>query len=73
MNYGTNALVLDGMIIHYDGDLTNREYVIPAGVTLNGGAFLALDERHAGIFSAVRRKTLSLLRQSQRRVQPRRW
>ncbi len=41
MNYGTNALALDGLVIHHEA-ATNHEYVIPSGVTLNGGAFLAL-------------------------------
>jgi hypothetical protein len=42
MNYGTNALALDGMVIRLESGLTNHDYVFPSGVTLNAGSFLAL-------------------------------
>ncbi len=41
-NYGTNAVVLDGYVIHRDGLITN-DYVFPSGnLLLAPGAFLAI-------------------------------
>jgi hypothetical protein len=42
MNYGTNAIALDGMVLRHESSATNHEYVFPSGVTLNAGSFLAL-------------------------------
>src|SRR6185503_5700121 len=42
MNYGTNALALDGTVIRLESAVTNYDYVFPPGVTLNAGSFLAL-------------------------------
>ncbi len=44
MNFGTNALALDGMVIRLERAGTNQEYVFPPGVTLNAGSVPRLDE-----------------------------
>ncbi len=51
VNYGTNALSLDGMIIHNDAVGTNYEYIIPAGTTIAAGGFLALSNSVLGFAS----------------------
>jgi hypothetical protein len=52
MNYGTNALVLDGMVLRRDASATNQEYVIPNGTTLAAGAFLAITNDALGFLPA---------------------
>ncbi|HTD66078.1 MAG TPA: lamin tail domain-containing protein, partial [Candidatus Limnocylindria bacterium] len=48
MNYGTNPIVLDGMVIRHDSGATNHDYVIPSGVTLNAESFLVITNNSLG-------------------------
>lgn len=49
MNYGSNAISLDGYILYRDGPgNTNSAYVFPPGSTLGVGAFLALTNTQLG-------------------------
>ncbi len=48
INYGTNALDLEGFVVRYDSGVTNQDYVIPAGTALNAGAFLTISNSALG-------------------------